>query len=202
MSGSAVRILVVGPLTEATSDMSQRLERHGWATHCVATLHEAQIVLSTIRFPLVLAAEKLEDGAGYELTEVATRLELTLVVGLQLTETLLWLPVVEAGERSLGSRALNPVMLEGEVERILSRIDAARSSSVRERMLRATSSGPVLREVSGATAAGRKKQNAESKPVVPPLRGPRKATPAVTNPRPLNGTPDRATGTHGKHWRG
>jgi DNA-binding NtrC family response regulator len=201
MSASAVRILVVGPLTEATSDMSQRLERHGWATHCVASLREAQIVLSTIRFPLVLAAEKLEDGAGYELTEVATRLELTLVVGLQLTETLLWLPVVEAGERSLGSRALNPVMLEGEVERILTAMDAARASSARERLLR-SASGPVLRELSGATAAGRKKQNAESKTVVPPLRGPKKATPAVTTARPMGGGIDRATGTHGKHWRG
>jgi hypothetical protein len=54
----------------------------------VATLREAQIVLRTIRFPLVLASEKLDDGTGYELTKWATEQELTLKVGLQLTDTL------------------------------------------------------------------------------------------------------------------
>jgi DNA-binding response OmpR family regulator len=88
MPASAVRILIIGPLAEATGEMSQRLERHGWATHAVATLREAQIVLRTIRFPLVLASEKLDDGTGYELTKWATEQELTLMVGLQLTDTL------------------------------------------------------------------------------------------------------------------
>jgi DNA-binding NtrC family response regulator len=187
MPASAVRILVVGPLAEATGEMSQRLERHGWATHMVSTLREAQIVLQTIRFPLVLAAEKLDDGTGYELTKWATQQELTLMVGLQLTDTLLWLPVVEAGERSLGSRALNPVMLEGEIEKLLSSIDETRAHGARERVLRATS-GPVLKgELMSGT--GRRKSTTDAKALMPPMRGSRKF-PTAAN--------ERATGTHGK----
>jgi DNA-binding NtrC family response regulator len=191
MPGSAVRILVVGPLTTATNEMSQRLERHGWATHAVATLRDAYVVLQTIRFPLVLAAEKLDDGTGYELTSWATKQELTLIVGLPLTETLLWLPVVEAGRRSLGSRALNPIMLEGEIERMFAEMDSARAiEGVRSRELRAATSGPVLREEQGATA---RRKNTEARTTVPPLRE-RKAPPPVTTQRAASAT--------GKHWRG
>ena len=191
MSASAVRILVVGPLTDATNDMSHRLERHGWATHAVASLRDAHIVLQTIRFPLVLAAEKLEDGTGYELTDWATTQELTLIVGLQLTETLLWLPVVEDGRRSLGSRALNPIMLEGEVERMLAEMDSVRAiAGARERAMRAATSGPVLREEQGVAG---KRKNIEARTAVPPLRD-RKAPPPVAT--------ERVASASGKHWRG
>lgn len=191
MPGTAVRILVVGPLTTATNEMSQRLERHGWATHAVSTLRDAYVVLQTIRFPLVLAADKLDDGTGYELTSWATKQELTLIVGLPLTETLLWLPVVEAGRRSLGSRALNPIMLEGEIERMFAEMDSARAiEGVRSRELRAATSGPVLREEQGATA---RRKNTEARTTVPPLRE-RKAPPPVTTQRAASAT--------GKHWRG
>jgi DNA-binding response OmpR family regulator len=193
MSASAVRILVVGPLEEATGEMSQRLERHGWATHAVMTLREAQIVLQTIRFPLVLAAEKLADGTGYELTKWATQQELTLMVGLKLTDTLLWLPVVEAGERSLGSRALNPIMLEAEIERLLWNLEAARALGTEETVFRGVSSGPVLKQDS-SDCASRKKRASEGKTLMPPLRDTKK----LTVPTPI----DHATGTHGKHWRG
>jgi hypothetical protein len=157
----------------------------------VTSLRDAHIVLQTIRFPLVLAAEKLEDGTGYELTDWATKQELTLIVGLQLTETLLWLPVVEGGRRSLGSRALNPIMLEGEIERMLAEMDSARVlAGARERELRAATSGPVLREQQGI--AGRRK-NIEARTTVPPLRD-RKAPPLVATERTASAT--------GKHWRG
>lgn len=185
MPVGAVRILAVGSLAEATGEMSQRLERHGWATHAVATLGEAQTVLETIRFPLVLAAEKMADGTGYELTKWAVQQELTLMVGLQLTDTLLWLPVVEAGERSLGSRALNPIMLESEIERLLASIDKARMHAAQEQALR-TTSGPVLKGEL-ANAVGRGKGAAA---IVPPMRGARKFPTAMAG--------ERATGTHGK----
>jgi DNA-binding response OmpR family regulator len=188
MPASAVRILIIGPLAEATGEMSQRLERRGWATHAVATLREAQIVLRTIRFPLVLASEKLDDGTGYELTKWATEQELTLMVGLQLTDTLLWLPVVEAGERSLGSRALNPIMLEGEIENLMTRTDEARTRTARERTAK-IATGSVLK---GELADGIRGQKGamDSKTLMPPMRGTRKF--------PTEITADRVAGTHGK----
>jgi len=157
----------------------------------VASLRDAHIVLQTIRFPLVLAAEKLEDGTGYELTDWATKQELTLIVGLQLTETLLWLPVVEDGRRSLGSRALNPIMLEGEIERMLAEMDSVRAiAGARERAMRAVTSGPVLREERGVAE---KRKNIEARTAVPPLRD-RKAPPPVAT--------ERVASASGKHWRG
>ncbi len=177
--------------------MSQRLERHGWATNTVGTLREAQIVLQTIRFPLVLAAEKLGDGTGYDLTKWVTQQELTLMVGLQLTDTWLWLPVVDAGERALGTRALNPVMLEAEIERLLTGMDAARTARGMERAIRGGSSGPALREETGTTATKRTGAT-DGKTLMPPLRGSRKVPPAITAERVV----ETATGTHGKHWRG
>jgi len=188
MPASAVRILVVGSLTEATGEMSQRLERHGWGTHAVATLREAQVVLRTIRFPLVLVSEKLNDGTGYELTKWATQQELTLMVGLQLTDTVLWLPVVEAGERSLGSRALNPVMLEGEIEKLMTKMDETQKRDAQERVTKLTA-GPVLK---GELVDGvvRQKGGMDSKTLIPPMRGTRKFPATITS--------ERATGTHGK----
>ena len=196
MPTSAVRILVVGPLTEATCDMSQRLERHGWATHTVGTLREAQIVLQTIRFPLVLAGETWRRDR-LDLTKWVTQQELTLMVGLQLTDTWLWLPVVDAGERALGTRALNPVMLEAEIERLLTGMDAARTARGMERAIRGGSSGPALREETGTTATKRTGAT-DGKTLMPPLRGSRKVPPAITAERVV----ETATGTLGKHWRG
>jgi len=201
MPASAVRILVVGPLTEATGGISRRLERHGWASHAVGTVREAQIVLQTIRFPLVLAAEKLADGAGYDLAKSATEQGLTLMVGLQLSETWLWLPVVDAGKRALGTRALNPVMLEAEIERLLSEMDAARTARELERELRSASSGPVLREDS-ARSTIRRSGAQDAKSPMPPLRGSRKIAPPITPEQLAERAAERATGTNGKHWRG
>ncbi len=150
-------------------------------------------MLETIRFPVVLAAEKLPDGNGYELGSSAEEQEATLMVGLKLTETSLWLPVVEKGERSLGTRALNPVMLEIEVEKLLTAIEARSAMRSKEGIFRGVTSGPVLRE-GKSEKDGPRRGAGESKSVMPPLRGARRA--------PLPPAVERATGTNGKHWRG
>jgi hypothetical protein len=172
--------------------MCQRLERHGWAKHEVATLREAAIVLKTVRFPLVLAAEKLRDGSGYELRESVEGLESTLIVGLKLSETLLWLPVVEEGESALGQRALNPVMLEIEIEKLLTAFDHKSDERAGHKLFRGISSGPVLQDAKSTGEA--RKRGGELKALVPPMRNPRK----VVVPTGA----ERATGTNGKHWRG
>jgi hypothetical protein len=82
----------------------------------------------------VLAEEHLPDGRGYDLAESVERLATTLLVSVALSESCLWLPVVERGERSLGRRALNPRMLELELETLLSgaRRDAPYAETKRE----------------------------------------------------------------------
>jgi DNA-binding NtrC family response regulator len=192
VSAIVVRILSVGSLTQSIGEMRQRLERRGWAIHEVATLREAAIVLKTVRFPLVLAAEKLQDGSGYELRESVEEQESTLIVALKLSETLLWLPVVEEGESALGRRALNPVMLETEIDKLLTALDRKSDEQAGEKLFRGISSGPVLQDAKSMGET--RNRGGELKASVPPLRNPRKAV--------LRTGGERSTGTNGKHWRG
>jgi hypothetical protein len=119
MSAAAVRILVVGNSTASTESTLRGLSRSGWESHAVETVREADTVLRTIRFRLTLAIEKLPDGTGYELAPLIAQQSGSLFVSVPLSESCLWLPTVENGVRSLGQRALNPVMLATEAEFIL-----------------------------------------------------------------------------------
>lgn len=58
MSTSLVRILIVGPRTAGTDGVVKKLTGAGWGSQAVATVGEAETVLKTIRFKVVLSAEK------------------------------------------------------------------------------------------------------------------------------------------------
>jgi hypothetical protein len=119
MSAASVRILFVGTSTASTQSTLKELARSGWESHAVESLQEADSVLRTIRFELILATEKLSDGTGYGLVSVVERQGGNLFICVPLSETCLWLPAVEHGTRSLGQRALNPVMFATEARNIL-----------------------------------------------------------------------------------
>jgi hypothetical protein len=135
MSISVVQILTVGPATVDTLATLRRLVCSGWSSHSVSTVREAETVLKTIRFNVVLSAEKLADGMGYDLAPILTRQQGTLYIGVALSETCLWLPVVERGLQSVGDRAMNSAILETEVARLLRRMQygiAAAEGAIRE----------------------------------------------------------------------
>jgi hypothetical protein len=119
MSAAAVRILVVGTSTASTESTLKGLARSGWESPSVKTVCEASTVLRTIRFQLILATEKLPDGTGYELASLVAQQTGNLFISVPLSETCLWLPAVENGVRSLGERAMNPLMMKTEAESIL-----------------------------------------------------------------------------------
>ena len=83
------------------------------------TLREAEVLMGTFRFDLVLATESLPDGPAYAITGLVAELRGTLMVAIALSESCLWLPVVEFGARVLGTRALRPEQLEQEAQNIL-----------------------------------------------------------------------------------
>jgi hypothetical protein len=120
MSGVAIRILIVGEHSPNTKAIVTRLAKHGWGARYVATRREAQEVLGTFQFDVVLAVEDLPDGRGYDLANMLDHRLETLMVGVALSETCLWLPVIERGERVLGQRALNATMAEVGLEILLS----------------------------------------------------------------------------------
>ncbi len=119
MSVIGMRILEVGKLSRGTQSILSRLASSGWGSQMVETLREAEALVKTFRFDLVLAAESLPDGRAYAMTEMIARRIGTLLVAIALSESCLWLPVVEQGARVLGMRALNPQQLEHEAEQIL-----------------------------------------------------------------------------------
>jgi hypothetical protein len=133
MSAATVCILVVGNSTASTESTLKSLARCGWESHAVKSVREAETVLRTIRYSLTLAAEKLSGGTGYDLAALIAQQSGNLFISVRLSETCLWLPVVERGVRSLGQRALNSLALATEVASILRSADTAVARSGRER---------------------------------------------------------------------
>jgi hypothetical protein len=85
----------------------------------VDTLKEAETLMTTFKFDLVLALEHLSDGRGCDLAEQVARESNSLLVGIELSETYLWLPVIYHGNKVMGERAINSEMVEMELEELL-----------------------------------------------------------------------------------
>jgi CheY-like chemotaxis protein len=113
------RILVVGSCSTGFSAALLCLAAHGWTPSVVRGLEEAVDALEKSRFDVVLSAELLPDGSGYDLAQAVARQASTLWVGVPLSESCLWLPVVEHGRKVLGRRAFNARVIEAELEALL-----------------------------------------------------------------------------------
>jgi hypothetical protein len=124
MSAMGMRILVIGTSTFDTTGMFNRLERRGWGACVVSTLREGRDLLRRYKFDLVLSAEVLPEGRGYDISDAVAKQSGTLLVGIALSESWLWLPVVEFGRKVLGKRALNLGLLESEARELLGKGDA------------------------------------------------------------------------------
>jgi len=116
MSVTAMRILAIGTPQLGINAILKRLAARGWGTETVKTLREARDLLKMFHFDVVLAAEALPDGQGYGVAEIVAQQSITLMVGIPLSESCLWLPVIEWGVKVLGGRALNADALEAELE--------------------------------------------------------------------------------------
>lgn len=120
MSPVTMRILVVGKLCGSTAATLSRLALDGWVADIAESVAKAKSVLKMFRLDAVLSDENLPDGRGYDLADAVAQQSSTLLVSVALSESCLWLPVIEHGERSLGQRAVAPEMLGFELETILS----------------------------------------------------------------------------------
>lgn len=119
MPATAIRILVAGKPNDSTRAILKRLAMRRWGSRTVESLQQARELLETSSFDIVLASESLPDGCGYELAGVVARHSGTLFVGVALSESSLWLPVIAKGTRVLGTRGLSPQLLLREMEAIL-----------------------------------------------------------------------------------
>jgi len=119
MTAQMVSILMIGEPLPGTDVTLARLAAAGWASCRARTLRDGQDLMKTFRIDVVLAAESLPDGRGYDIAESVLRQSGTLLVGIALSENTLWLPVVERGQRVLGNRAIGAGLLETEMLRNL-----------------------------------------------------------------------------------
>jgi len=109
---TAMRILVAGAIPAGAVEMLRRFGDRGWGSRQVVTLQQARDQLETYDFDVVLATETLCDGRGYDLSEPVARHSRTLLVGVALSESCLWLPVVERGVGVLGRSAPGSAALD------------------------------------------------------------------------------------------
>jgi hypothetical protein len=119
MAVTTMRILYAGAPAPVTDGVLARLAARGFGAYRVEKLCEARDLLEAFGVDVVLAAELLSDGRGYALADATRQQSGTLIVGVALSESCLWLPVIERGVTVLGKRALSQTMLEPELDRLL-----------------------------------------------------------------------------------
>jgi len=128
MAGIAFRILMIGNSSPSTHITLGRLSDCGWGSYTVDKMRDGEQLLKTFQVDIVLASETLPDGRGYDLADCVARQLGTLMVGVALSENALWLPVIDRGQRVLGSRAIGARMLEAELIKELTSRALARGS--------------------------------------------------------------------------
>jgi hypothetical protein len=131
MPRTELRILVIGELSPAMHDILGRFSARGWGAQHARNVQEAKDLLGIFDYDVVLASETLTDGRGYDLADSVAVHSRTLMVGVALSETRLWLPVVECGRNVLGSRGLNDHTMESEM---ISLLAAPRRDPARDRV--------------------------------------------------------------------
>ena len=119
MCAATIRLLMIGKPSISASVTLARLSDCNWGWYGVASLAEARSLLKTFQIDVVLAREALPDGRGYDIADAVAKQAGTLLVGVALSENSLWLPVVDRGERVLGTRAIAASLLEAELVKIL-----------------------------------------------------------------------------------
>ncbi len=119
MAATTMRILYAGKPAPMMDEVLAGLAVRGFGAYRAEKLCEACDLLGAFRLDIVLATELLSDGRGYALGDAMRQRSGTLIVGVALSESSLWLPVIERGVTVLGKRALSHAMLEPELDRLL-----------------------------------------------------------------------------------
>lgn len=119
MTTIAVRILFTGKSSTQTNAILTRLGKRGLGSYGVDTVSESKTLMETFRFDVVLALENVSDGRGYDLADAVKEGGNSLLVGIELSDTHLWLPAVYHGKNVLGECAINSEMIERELGSLL-----------------------------------------------------------------------------------
>ena len=125
MASADVSVLMVGLAGPTQTWMITKMEQRGWRCRAVQTLSSAFEALRSGKAEIVLAAELLPDGRGYDLMDAVACLSCSLLVGVMISEGYLWLPAVERGERTLGQGGVGPIQIESVVGELVFKTTSA-----------------------------------------------------------------------------
>jgi hypothetical protein len=115
----AMRTVFVGCPTQQITAILTRLGRVGFGSYAVDSLREGRDLIEGGGFDLVLSVENVEDGNGYDLASPVMKACGSLFVGVETCVGYLWLPVIDHGEKVLGSGAMDYGLLELELVDVL-----------------------------------------------------------------------------------
>ena len=154
MPAITIRILIAEASSANTGALLTRLAKQGWGARRVTTIQQAREQLDRFAFDVALASETLPDGLGYALASEVARQGATLFVGVALSESALWLPVIERGTRVLGTRGIGPQALLQEIESLLRARDRDQQRRLAARAAAARAFGGSIRRGTWRRAQG------------------------------------------------
>lgn len=108
MNGSAPRALLVGESLSRSSCLVGSLQEKGVECTSVASCGEAQALLETQAFDLVLSELCPPDGCAARLIQCLVGSSATMFYLLPVEDSCWWLPAVEQGQPCFGSPGLRP----------------------------------------------------------------------------------------------
>lgn len=96
-----------------------RLGQKGFGTYSTDTIQRGREIIKACNFELLISAEELPDGRGYDLIDPVIARGISLFIGIETSNDALWIPVVDHGENVLGNAAIDFDVLERELEDVL-----------------------------------------------------------------------------------
>jgi hypothetical protein len=99
-------VLLIGESRQGSSELSARMERLGCQCRFVSSCWEAQLVVRSRAFDLVLGPTRLPDGSLYSLMNLLEGSGASMFYSFAVEYGCWWLPALRRGQECFGSPAL------------------------------------------------------------------------------------------------
>jgi hypothetical protein len=123
MATKTPKILVIAGNPKGISFLVARLKKRACDIHIASSCKEANTLVSSQQFDLVLSEFKLRDGSSYPLAASLVGSGSTLIYSYPLESGCCWLPAIRNGQSCWGSMAMRPSEFIGFLDEIFKDIE-------------------------------------------------------------------------------